>query len=193
MIIGSYGDKNIQKFLFLRYFQDDNKIVMKFSPAKFLMNSPVPVVQKYNTVIMRREKWNLEKEMANILDSYGLVLYVSSDRGGDIASYHSTDENWRKDVTGLMQEANVIICSPGTAEGTSWEVGQIFDHGHQDKTVFLCPGNNRTQFDGWKYGEVIDEISEEFREWEKIRKQCKQYMFPKFDQLRLFLSFVEIS
>ena len=86
----------------------------------------------------------------------------------------------------LMQEANVIICSPGATEGTSWEVGQIFEHGHQDKTVFLCPGNNRTQFNGWKYGAATDQLTDEVREWEEIRKHCKQCMFPKFDPLGLF-------
>jgi hypothetical protein len=186
IIIRSYGDEDIKKFLFLRSFKDDNKIGMKASPAKFLIDPPEPVIQKFNTVIRRRGKWNLEKEMADILDSDGLVLYISSDRGGDIASYHSTDENWRTEVTALMQEANVIICSPGATEGTSWEVGQIFEHGHQDKTVFLCPGNNRTQFNGWKYGAAIDRISDELREWNKIRKHCKEYMFPNFDPMGLF-------
>jgi hypothetical protein len=186
IIIRSYGDEDIKKFLFLRSFQDDNKIGMKVSPVKVLIDPPEPVIQKFNTVIKRRGKWTLEKEMADILDSYGLVLYISSDRGGNIASYHSTDENWRTDVAALMQEANVIICSPGATQGTSWEVGQIFEHGHQDKTIFLCPGNNRTQFNGWRYGAAIDQISDELREWNKIRKHCEEYVFPNFDPMGLF-------
>jgi hypothetical protein len=149
VIIRSYGDEDIKKFLFLRSFQDDNKIGMKVSPVKVLIDPPEPVIQKFNTVIKRRGKWTLEKEMADILDSYGLVLYISSDRGGNIASYHSTDENWRTDVAALMQEANVIICSPGATQGTSWEVVRFSSTGTRTRLYFCVQGTTeRSSTDG---------------------------------------------
>src|SRR5215472_7193075 len=96
----------------------------------------------YNRILQRRGRWVIEREVADILDSHGLIFHISTDRGGDVASYPTNDEKWRDDVITLMKSARILICSPGATEGTLWEIGQIFANGFEGKTIFMCSGNS---------------------------------------------------
>lgn len=180
-------NKEPLSFVFLRSFRDDRRIGQKrIRSAAHIYSTPRTASVFYNDIIKSRGKWVLEKEMSDVLDTYGLLLCMSSDRGGDVASVPSSDEKWREDVLTLMENARIIICSPGATEGTLWEIDHIFENRFESKTIFLCPGNNNFRHIGWQYGADVDPLSEEYRDWRRVQDKWMMYNFPDFDPLGAF-------
>ncbi len=59
-----------------------------------------------------------------------------------VGSIRTTDEDWREDVSHLLNSAEVVVCLPSTTPGVLWEFEQI-QRSYLGKTLFVVPPARR--------------------------------------------------
>jgi hypothetical protein len=166
----------IKSFIFLRPFADDGNIGGRV--RGFSEDHP-------DDIVRARGRWNLERQIADTLDSYGIFWAIGQGRAFGAARIASTEADWQHEVVQLMQRAELIICVPRANEGTKWEINKLFELKLENKAVFMDPGCNflppdRASF--FPHGKEVDlKIA-----WSKLKRELPEFNFPEFDPVGEF-------
>ncbi len=119
--------------LYLRSFDDDNL------PLPSIASARRPLFELFSL----RGADPFEESLAWELNTYGPVVAVGRP-GRSLASLgaareHLADDTWRDQVANRMEEAGVIAVATGETDGLAWELGQVVNGGHLQKTFFVFP------------------------------------------------------
>ncbi len=119
--------------LYLRSFDDDSL------PLPSIASARRPLFELFSL----RGADPFEESMAWELNTYGPVVAVGRP-GRSLASLgaareHLADDTWRDQVANRMEEAGVIAVATGETDGLAWELGQVVNGGHLQKTFFVFP------------------------------------------------------
>ena len=119
--------------LYLRSFDDDKL------PLPSIASARRPLFELFSL----RGADPFEESLAWELNTYGPVVAVGRP-GRSLASLgaareHLADDTWRDQVANRMEEAGVIAVATGETDGLAWELGQVVNGGHLQKTFFVFP------------------------------------------------------
>ncbi len=114
--------------LFLRSFQDDEKISYQMSSAALV-------------------DWSLETRLAAHFSKIGPFVAIGNpkDKTLEIGAARAllSDDQWQARVIDWMDRARVIVLMSGVTHWVGWELENVLDRHHADKLIILFPQSRK--------------------------------------------------
>jgi hypothetical protein len=114
--------------LFLRSFQDDEKISYQMGSAAFV-------------------DWSLETRLAAHFSKIGPFVAIGNpkDKTPEIGAARAllSDDQWQARVIDWMDRARVIVLMSGVTHWVGWELKNVLDRNHADKLIILFPQSRK--------------------------------------------------
>jgi hypothetical protein len=114
--------------LFLRSFQDDEKINYQMGSSAFV-------------------DWSLETRLAAHFSKIGPFVAIGNpkDKTPEIGAARAllSDDQWQARVIDWMDRARVIVLMSGVTHWVGWELKNVLDRRHADKLIILFPQSRK--------------------------------------------------
>lgn len=93
--------------------------------------------------IVDRRRYTLEELIADEMSQYGPVVAFGRPAEAlpplGAAREYAGEGEWQSRILGLLAEAALIVCIPGSSEGLLWEWERIIELGALPKVIFVFP------------------------------------------------------